>query len=404
MLSFNQILQNPLPAVILSVGLLITGCNARNEPPAPAARPAPQVAVVDVQPRRIVLTTELPGRTSAYRVAEIRPQVSGLIQKRLFSEGRDVRAGDVLYQIDPATFQAALSNAEAALGRSEANVPALRSRARRYRDLLAQNAVSQQDYDDAEAALKQAEADVMYWKASVQTARINLAYTRITAPISGRIGRSHVTMGAMVTAYQAQALATIQQMDPIYVDVPQSTTQLLRLKRRLASGLLTPDARHATEVSLFMEDGTPYPLTGTFQFRDVTVDPSTGSVDLRVVFPNPKAFLLPNMFVRAVMKEGIDENALLIPQQSVSRDPKGNPLALVVDGGNKVRQRMLVIDRALGNQWLVASGLSPGDRVIVQGIQNVRPGSAVRVVPFEGDTEPLPATSEGGSPTSPEKN
>jgi membrane fusion protein (multidrug efflux system) len=349
--------------------------------------PAPEVAAVTVQPGPIMLTTELTGRTSAYRVAEIRPQVSGLIQKRLFTEGADVKAGDVLYQIDPALFRAALNNAEAALGRSEANLPALQSRAERFSELLAEKAVSQQDYDDATAALKQAEADVQYWQATLETARINLAYTRITAPISGRTGRSSVTEGAIVTAYQPVALATIQQLNPIYVDVPQSTTELLNLKRRLEDGRLNQNGKSQKKVTLIMEDGTAYPLEGLLQFRDVTVDPSTGSIILRAVFPNPEGVLLPGMFVRAVMKEGVNQQAILIPQQSVSRDPKGNPTALIVDAADKVQQRSIRLDRAIGDKWLVSSGLSQGDRLIVEGLQKVRPGAAVKVVPFESGSQ-----------------
>jgi membrane fusion protein (multidrug efflux system) len=351
------------------------------------------VATVTAQHQEILLTTELSGRTSAYRVAEIRPQVNGLIQKRLFTEGADVKAGEVLYRIDPASFQAALSNAEAALGRSEANLPAIRSRVARYEELLAAKAVSQQEYDDAAAALKQTEADIQYYKAAVQTARINLAYTRITAPISGRIGRSQVTEGALVTAYQPLALATIQQLDPIYVDVTQSTADLLRLKRRLASGELNPNGEGQKTVELILEDGTPYPLQGVLQFREVTVDPSTGSVILRAEFPNPEGLLLPNMFVRAVMQEGLDPQALLIPQQAVARDPKGNPLAMIVDAEGKAQQRMLAVDRAIDDQWLVTDGLAPGDRVIVEGLQKVRPGMPVNAVP-------LPADKAAGSPAS----
>jgi membrane fusion protein (multidrug efflux system) len=371
---------------------------------APPPAPTPQVTVVTVQPQQILLTTELPGRTSAYRMAEIRPRVNGLVLKRLFTEGADVQAGDLLYQIDPAPFQAALANAKAALGRSEANLPAIRSRVARYQELLADKAVSQQEYDDAASALSQTEADIAYGQATLETARINLAYTRITAPISGRIGRSNATEGAIVTAYQPQALATIQQMDPIYVDVPQSTTELLRLKRRLAGGLLNQNGSDQKTVTLLLEDGTRYPQEGTLQFRDVTVDPSTGSVILRAIFPNPEGFLLPNMFVRAVMKEGVDEKALLIPQQAVSRDPKGNPVALIVDADNKVHQRMLEVDRAIGDQWLVASGLEPGDRVIVEGLQKVRPGASVRVVPFESGAQQRPATSAAGGQAAPSAN
>jgi membrane fusion protein (multidrug efflux system) len=362
-------------------GLLLIGCD---RPQAQAPPPSfPEVATVTVQSQQIVLTTELPGRTSAYRIAEIRPQVNGLIQKRLFTEGSDVKAGQVLYQIDPAPFQAAYDNAKAALGRAEANVPPIRLRVERYRELLPDKAVSQQEYDDAAAGLKQAEAEIEIWKAATETAHINLGYTRVTAPISGRIGRSSVTDGALVTAYQPVALTTIQQLDPIYVDVPQSTTELLQLRRRLEDGRLMPDGTNQKKANLILEAGRAYPLEGTLQFRDITVDPTTGSVILRLVFPNPNALLLPGMFVRAVVTDGLSEQAILIPQQAVSRDTKGNPLALIVDAEAKVQQRMLRLDRAIGDEWLVTSGLAPGDRVIVEGLQRVRPGIPVKEVPFD---------------------
>lgn len=338
-------------------------------------------------PQSILLTTELPGRTSPYRIAEIRPQVSGLIQKRLFTEGSDVQAGQELYQIDPTPFEAAYAAAKAALGRAEASLPAIRSRTDRLREALTDNAVSQQDFDDADAALKQVEADIQYYKAAAETARINLGYAHIVSPISGRIGTSTVTDGAIVTAYQPIPLATIQQLDPIYVDVLQSTNELLRLERLMKDGLLSRDEAGANEVQLILGDGTKYPLAGTLQFRDVSVDPSTASVTLRAVFPNPDGVLLPGMFVRAVIKEGVDGHAILLPQQTVSRDPKGNPVALVVNADGKVEQRQLVIDRAIGAQWLISSGLNPGDRVIAEGSQRVRPGASVRVVPFDDSPE-----------------
>ena len=365
--------------VTLIGGLLLTGCERRQAPPPPV----PEVAVVTVETQKVTLSTKLPGRTAAFRIAEIRPQVSGLILKRLFTEGSDVRAGQALYQIDPASFQAALDNTKAALGRAEANLPAIRSRAERYREVLADKAVSRQDYDDAAAALKQTQAEIECGKAMVKAARINLGYCRVIAPISGRIGRSNVTDGAIVTAYQPVPLATIQQLDPIYVDVPQSTTELLRLQRCLKDGSLKHDGTNRNKVKLILEDCAAYPREGTLQFRDVTVDPTTGSVILRVVFPNPKGVLLPGMFVRAVIKEGVNEQAILVPQQGVARDRKGNPFALIVDAEGKVVQRVLTLDRAIGNKWLVSAGLIPGDRVIVEGMQKVRPGVAVKVVPFK---------------------
>lgn len=384
-----QFLKRTVVLMALIGGFWSVGCERRQQSAPP---PVPEVATVTVQPQKVVLTTVLPGRTSAFRIAEIRPQVSGLIQKRLFTEGSMVKAGQVLYQIDPAPFQAALDNAEAALGKAEANLPAIRLRAERYRELLADKAVSQQEYDDAAAALKQAKAEIEYWKAQVRTARINLGYCRVTAPITGRIGKSNVTEGAIVTAYQPQPLATIQQLDPVYVDVPQSTTELLRLKRRLEKGRLNPDGKKQKKVGLLLEDGAKFPLEGTLQFRDITVDPTTGSVILRIIFPNPEGVLLPGMFVRAVIKEGVNEQAILVPQQAVSRDRKGNPFAFLVDAEGKVKQQMLTLDRAIGDQWLVASGLIPGEQVIVEGIQRVRPGVAVKAVPFE------PSRKEGLKP------
>ena len=377
--------------VVILGGLLLTGCDRRQESPPPPT--IPEVSVMTVQPQRIVLTTELPGRTSAYNIAEIRPQVSGLIRKRLFTEGSDVKTGQALYQIDPAPFQAALDNTRAALGKAEANLPAIRLRAGRYKEGLADKAVSQQGYDDAAAALKQAEAEVQFWKAAVEKVRINLEYTRITAPISGRIGKSNITEGAIVTAYQPMALATIQQLNPIYADVPQATTELLRLKRRQKDGHLNQQETDQNKVKLILEDGTAYPLEGTLQFRDVTVDSTTGSVILRIVVPNPEGILLPGMFVQAVIKEGVNEHAILVPQQGVSRDHKGNPFALVVDAENKVSLHMLMLDRTIGNKWLILAGLAPGDRVIVEGIQRVRPGATVKGIPFKEDGI-KPATPE----------
>ncbi len=364
---------------ILLIGFVTTGCEKK----APAQKPGPvEVGVVTVQTQRIELTTELPGRTSPYLIAEVRPQVGGIIQKRLFTEGTIVKAGEVLYQIDPSTYQASFDSARAALARSEANVVPARLKAERYKELIAIKAVSQQEYDEIVATSKQAEADVAANKASVETARINLAYTRVTAPITGRVGRSSVTTGALVTANQATALATIQQLDPIYVDVTQSSTDLLRMEQAMASGQLKRVGANQTKVKLLLEDGTSYPLTGTLKFSEVTVDQTTGSVTLRTVFPNSKNILLPGMFVRAVVSEGVKEKAILVPQQSVSRDPKGNPLAYVVGAESKVEQRMLTLDRAIGNQWLVTSGLAAGDRVIVEGMQKIRPGTVVTEVPF----------------------
>jgi membrane fusion protein, multidrug efflux system len=354
---------------ILAISFILGGCKQK----ATSQNIVPEVAVVTMQQKPVVMTTELTGRTSSNLVAEVRPQVGGIIQKRLFTEGSDVTAGQVLFQIDPALYQAALD-------RSEANLTAIQLKTDRMRELLVEKAVSKQDYDDAAAALKQTQADI-------QTARINLKYTTITAPISGRIGRSSVTEGALVTAQQPTALATIQQLNPMYVDVPQSTAELLRLRNRMKEGSLAQNGENQKKVQLILEDGAVYPLRGTLQFQDVTVDSTTGSVILRVVIPNPKGVLLPGMFVRTVVQEGVNKQAILVPQQAVSRDPMGNPLTLIVDAESKVQLRILELDRAMGDKWLVTSGLKSGDRVIVEGMQKVKPGIVVKAVSFEASDE-----------------
>jgi membrane fusion protein (multidrug efflux system) len=372
-----------LGAVLLDM-LWLIGCDRKIE--AQQAPKVPEVAIVAMQPQRIELTTELPGRTAAYRIAEIRPQVNGIIQKRIFQEGSDVKAGQLLYQIDPAPFQVAYDSAKASLGKSQANLPSIKLRVERYKEVLVDKAVSQQDYDDAAAAMEQVHADIEYWKAAVEAARINLGYTRVTAPISGRVGRSSVTDGALVTAYQPMSLATIQQIDPIYVDVAQSSAELLRLKRNFETGQLSTNEGNGRKVRLVLEDGTPYPMEGKLQFREVTVDPTTGSYTLRIVVPNPENLLLPGMFVRAVVQEGVAEQAILAPQQGVSRTPKGDPIALVVDASGTVQQRMLTLNRAIGDKWLISSGLSAGDRVVVEGLLNVRPGVVVKAIPLNSPT------------------
>jgi membrane fusion protein, multidrug efflux system len=381
---------------------------------------APEVAVVEIQPQQVVLTTELPGRTSPYRIAEIRPQVSGLIQNRLFTEGAMVAEKTLLYKIDPAPYQAAVDNATAnlhsaeqatkraeaalnaglaALERYEAVLALAKTNFKRFETLIKQNAVSAMEYDQgavdvniANAGLRTAKAQVesdrqgvevakaavKQAEAALKTANINLDYTKITSPISGRIGRSNVTDGQIATAYQAVPLATVQQMDPIYVDVTQSTAELLRLKRRLANGKLTVKGSDKVKIVL-VGDGTVYPQLGSLQFCDVTVDQSMESVVLRIVVPNPEGTLLPGMYVKAIIEEGVHQQAILVPQQAVVRDPKGNPFALVVDGEDKVQKRDLSTDRAMGDKWLVSAGLAKGDRVIVEGMQKVRPGMPVTV-------------------------
>lgn len=362
------------------MGLILGGCGHQRSAES-AASSSPDVGTIAVEARSITLTTELPGRTSAYQVSDVRPQVSGIIQKRLFTEGADVKAGQALYQIDPATYQATYDSARANLAKAEASLISTRNKASRYEELVAIKAVSQQENDDSQSALKQAQAEVAAAKAAVETARINLDYTRVAAPISGRIGRSSVTPGALVTAGQSAALATVQQLDTIYVDVTQSSAELLRLKRDLASGQLKASGPTQASVKLMLEDGSAYPEAGKLQFSDVTVDQSTGSITLRAVFPNPKRDLLPGMYVRAVLEEGGEDRAILVPQQSVTRDTKGNPTALVVGADNKVELRMLKTRRTVGDQWLVSEGLKAGDTLIVDGLQKIAPGMPVNPVP-----------------------
>jgi membrane fusion protein (multidrug efflux system) len=467
---------------LLAASLALSGCGKTKATGGPAAGATPEVAVVVVQPQRVEISSELPGRVSALLVAEVRPQVSGIIQERLFDEGSDVKAGAVLYGIAPGNYQtacttataavavakanlgtaqaavatakaaqatalavrdaakASLASAKAARSRAEASAVPLRLRAERFRDLAASKAVSQQDYDDVCAALKQAEAGIEgaaagiegataegaraeaailaaeadsrraeaavqgaqaaigSAEAGLEAAQTTLGYTRVTAPISGRIGRSTVTIGALATAYQPVPLTTIQQLDQVYVDVPQASANLLRLKRNLASGHLTRDDALQTKVRLFLEDGTPYAAEGTLKFSDVSVDPSTASFILRLVFPNPDGVLLPGMFVRVAVSEGANDQAIMVPQQAVTRDPKGNPVALIVDAAGKAAERRLTLDRAIGDQWLVAAGLAAGDRVIVEGMQRARPGTAVKDVPFAAPGAPAPQPADPAKP------
>lgn len=378
-------------AGILAVGLMTASCS--KPPQAPPKAGPPEVGVVEVKPQRVAITTELSGRTSAFMVAEVRPQVGGIIQKRVFTEGSDVKAGQVLYQIDPAAYQAVFASARAAEARSEANLIPARLKEERYRDLVKIKAVSQQDFDDAHAALKQAEADVAATKAAVETARINLAYTKVTAPISGRIGRSTITDGALVTASQPVALATIQQLGSVYVDVTQSSAELLKLKQNLASGLIKNSGAAQARVKLLLEDGSAYPLPGVLKFSEVTVDPSTGSVTLRAVFPNPKQTLLPGMFVRAILEEGVSENAILVPQRGVTRNPKGEAMVMVVGAEEKAEPRLIKVVRTIGDSWLVNDGLKAGDRIILEGLQKARPGTPVKAVPFGSAPTAPPAAA-----------
>jgi membrane fusion protein (multidrug efflux system) len=343
-----------------------------------------EVGVVTITPAPLALTRELPGRTSAFRVAEVRARVNGIVQKRLFVEGSDVKEGQPLFRIDPAPYEAALDGAKAALARAEATLANARLQAQRNADLIKNNVVSQQDYDNAMAALKTAEADVSASRAAEQVARINFGYTTVAAPVTGRIGRSAVTEGAYVQAAQATLLATVQQIDPLYVDLTQSADEVLKLRRDLESGRIHGAGKGQARVGLVTDEGREYAQPGTLQFTDVTVDPGTGSITLRALFPNPKGELLPGMFVRARLEEGVSPQALLVPQVGVTRDQKGMPVAMVVNAEKKVERRLLVTDRAVGNAWLVSEGIRPGDQVIVEGLQKVRPGTLVNPVPAGG--------------------
>lgn len=367
-------------AVLLCATALLSGCH--KEAAKPSAPPPAEVGVLTLQKQRVTLTAELAGRTAPYQMAEVRPQISGIIQKRLFNEGADVKAGQILYQIDPGTYQATLASARAGLARAEANLYPTKLKAGRFAELLSSHAVSAQDHDEAQAALKQAEAEVAAAQAVLENARINLNYTSIAAPISGRIGRSSVTAGALVTANQAASLATIQQLDPIYVDVTRSSSEMLQLRRQLSGGGLKTDAAGAARVSLLFEDGTPYASSGTLKFSEMSVDTSTASVTLRTLFPNPEQLLLPGMFVRTVLEEGVNETALLVPQRGVTRNPAGAAMVMVVGAEEKVELRPIKVVRTVGDNWLVSEGLQAGDRVILEGLQRARPGNVVKAVPF----------------------
>ena len=371
----------PLSGFIVCAALL-TGCDGQENPQQHAQ--APQVSVHIVKSAPLAVTTELPGRTDAYRVAEVRPQVSGIILHRNFTEGSDVKAGESLYQIDPATYQAAYDNAKGELVKAQAAANIAHLTVKRYVPLVGTQYVSKQEYDQAVATAQQADASVVAAKAGVESARINLAYTKVTSPIKGRIGKSSVTEGALVTNGQATALATVQQLDPIYVDVTQSSSDFMRLKQQ--TSLQKGDT---SSVELLMENGQPYPLKGTLQFSDVTVDESTGSITLRALFPNPQHMLLPGMFVRARIDEGTQPDAILVPQQGVTRTPRGDATVLVVNEKNQVESRTVVAPQAIGDRWLITEGLKNGDRVIISGLQKVRPGVTVVAIP---DTAATPAS------------
>ncbi len=366
-----------LSTALAAAALLLAACGGHQS----GERPPPTVGVVTIEPQPVTLTSELPGRTSPYEIADVRPQVGGIIQARLFVEGAIVHAGQVLYQIEPAPFQAAYDQANGALANAEANLVDTRLKWQRLAGLVKLDSIARQDADDAEAAFKQAEANVQQDKAAVEAARINLSWTKITAPITGKIGISTVTKGALVTATQTTALDTIQRLDPIYVDVTQSTSQLLALRAQMAQGGLRPDA--SAQAHLTLDDGSAYPLAGQVQFTDITVDPTTDAVTLRAVFPNPSGVLLPGMFLRETVTEGVNPAGLLVPEQGVTRDQKGQPTALVLNRQGVLELRRLTVGQTVGNKWLVTSGLAAGERVVVEGAQSAQPGMRPRAVPAD---------------------
>lgn len=372
-------------ALALLLALSAAACGDSQQAAAPAAAPI-EVTTFTVQSADIPLSTELPGRTAAFRVAEVRPQVSGIVLKRLFEEGSEVKAGQQLYQIDPATYQAAVQSAQADLVKARATLKSVEAKAARYAELVKINAVSRQDYDDTVATLDQAKAQILVAQAALETARINLNYTKVYAPIAGRIGKSSVTEGALVTANQTTTMATITQLDPIYVDVSQSSSELMRLRRAMAAGKVREDEGAVVTLTL---DGSslPYGETGRLQFSDVTVDPSTGAVQLRAQFPNPNKDLYPGLFVRARVEQGVRPGAILVPQQALVRNADGSAQVWVVDADNKVAPRPVVTGQAMGDRWLIDDGLKAGERVVIAGLQKIRPGTPVTPV------DAAPATS-----------
>ena len=388
------------PLVALAFSLL-TACGGG----APkASRPPAEVGIIVLAPQRAELNVELPGRTVAYRIAQVRPQITGIIQKRLFTEGALVAAGQPLYQIEAGTYRAARDSAQAAVSKAVANRETAKLRFARIDKLAASGLASQQDKDDVTANLQQADADLGIAQAALEAAEINLAYTRITAPISGRITTSAFTEGALVTANQAAPLTIVQQLDPIYIDLSQSSADVLRLQRQIAAGAVKRTPGGAAKVQILLEDGSLYPLEGTLEFTGVTVSESTGAITLRAIVPNPKGQLLPGTYVRAVVQQAVDEQAILAPQSVVSRNENGEPVALVVDADNRVEQRVLKIASAFGDSWVVTEGLAAGDRLIVEGRQKAKAGSVVRPVPAgtaNGSPGGTTAPAAGGAPARP---
>ncbi|CAE6711127.1 efflux RND transporter periplasmic adaptor subunit [Paraburkholderia aspalathi] len=378
-----------------TAAVLLAACGPKQSAP---PQQTPEVGVVTVQPTAVPVVTELPGRTSAFLVAQVRARVDGIVLRREFTEGGEVKAGQRLYKIDPAPYIATLNNAKATLAKAQANLVSTTAQANRFKVLVAANAVSKQDYDNAVASAGQAAADVAAGKAAVDTAQINLGYTDVTSPVTGQIGVSQVTPGAYVQASAATLLATVQQLDPVYVDLTQSSLDGLKLRREVQEGRLKTSGPDAAKVSLILEDGRTYAEKGKLQFTDVTVDQTTGSVTVRAIFKNTDKVLLPGMFVRARIEEGINDNALVVPQVGITHDQKGQPTALVVNAANKVELRQLVTSGTYGSNWVVESGLKAGDRVIVQGTDKARPGQEVKAVAAQLPATPASDASAQGAP------
>ena len=376
--------------------LLLSVAACGGKPPEQPAMGPTQVGYVVVREQPVTLTTELPGRTSAYETSEVRPQVNGLIQARLFEEGDEVRAGQPLYRIDSAPYAAQVASARASLARARASIASSAALVRRYGELVKINAIARQDFENAVTTSQQAQADVAAQQATLRTAEIDLRRTTVTAPISGRIGRSVATTGALVSSAQTTALVTIQRLDPIFVDVSQSSTDLLRLRQQVMAGQLARGGN--ARVRLKLEDGSTFPVEGTLKFADVTVDPSTGSQTIRAIFANRDKLLLPGMYVRAELVEGVQSRAMLVPQRAVSRDERGNATVMVVGRGDKVEPRTLKTSRTLGDSWLVTGGVKPGDRVIVEGGMMLRPGMPVKAQPWNPNAKPVAPQGAPGAP------
>lgn len=382
----------------LALALLLTACGGgggEQQQQQGAPQGPPQVGFVTVQAQPVTLTTQLPGRTAPYETSDVRPQVNGLILARLFQEGDYVRQGQPLYRIDPSPYQASVASARAALSRAQASIASTRNLARRYGELVKINAISRQEYENAVTGAQQAQADIAAQQAALRQAQIDLSRTTIKAPISGRIGRSVYTTGALVSAAQTEALTTIQRLDPIYVDIQQSSADLLKLRQQILDGDLSRGSG-AARVRLKLEDGSTYPIEGTLKFTDVTVDPATGTQAIRAVFANPRGLLLPGMYVRAELVEGTKANGMLVPQRAVTRDPKGSATVLVIGADGKLAPRPLTTDRTIGDAWLVTGGLQPGDKVVVEGAQMLQPGTPVKGYPWTPQT--AGAAPQGAAP------